>query len=323
MPILPHVFGDHPRGCGAHGVVHCEECSERGSSPRVRGSLSSCLIVSSLSGIIPAGAGLTILPQSPPCQTGDHPRGCGAHLTISMTFMARTGSSPRVRGSRENVFLLAVGHGIIPAGAGLTLTILATSSLLGDHPRGCGAHQHRIIRATSGTGSSPRVRGSHTSLKLKDLTGGIIPAGAGLTAMRTHQNSGRWDHPRGCGAHGCYGRYFHKWRGSSPRVRGSPYSLHLRHIPRGIIPAGAGLTTMGVIRIAQKRDHPRGCGAHKCNGKETYNGMGSSPRVRGSLPSVQRPALSNGIIPAGAGLTEAQGILSRSAWDHPRGCGAH
>ena len=72
------------------------------------------------------------------------------------------------------------------------------------------------------SGSSPRVRGSHIQVTYGFKPGGIIPAGAGLTFLPRNIASPFRDHPRGCGAHKAlkYGDHFFK--GSSPRVRGSP-----------------------------------------------------------------------------------------------------
>ena len=153
--------------------------------------------------------------------------------------------------------------------------------------------------------------------------GGIIPAGAGLTCEMKLQAWRYWDHPRGCGAHEAV--IFSKCgdSGSSPRVRGSHAREDTEEPQRGIIPAGAGLTTRMVFMATTRRDHPRGCGAHLAGLSNSSFKLGSSPRVRGSLfsPSSGWPLL--GIIPAGAGLTDLAASAHVRAEDHPRGCGAH
>ena len=106
-------------------------------------------------------------------------------------------------------------------------------------------------------------------------------------------------------------------------MRGSRLQRDDRRSREGIIPAHAGLTFLASFSHDPYRDHPRACGAHKCNGKETYNGMGSSPRMRGSRFKNYIQNLDVGIIPAHAGLTVC---LSWPHWprkDHPRACGAH
>ena len=214
-----------------------------GSSPRVRGSHTDRILQSKSLGIIPAGAGLTVIVLSEYKIPWDHPRGCGAHLKLKDVATMLSGSSPRVRGSLERVVRVAVEDGIIPAGAGLTFQFLRRDDLARDHPRGCGAHGAIIPGFGSCMGSSPRVRGSQKRRNKMATKKGIIPAGAGLTRRATHFTAAQWDHPRGCGAHLRLTEFDILELGSSPRVRGSPLSQKVLTFAPGIIPAGAGLTS--------------------------------------------------------------------------------
>ncbi len=172
---------DHPRGCGAHQREWQQQTTELGSSPRVRGSQVVTLAAARRRGIIPAGAGLTQSAQAARRHHRDHPRGCGAHIPTARWPRRAAGSSPRVRGSLK-CRVAPVGHArIIPAGAGLTSSATKSAWSIGDHPRGCGAHQHKRRGRTQKPGSSPRVRGSRFGLFQQVEQMGIIPAGAGLT----------------------------------------------------------------------------------------------------------------------------------------------
>ena len=111
--------------------------------------------------------------------------------------------------------------------------------------------------------------------------------------------------------------------GSSPRVRGSPFSSTEDRARARIIPAGAGLTLRQAASRRLRRDHPRGCGAHWKRRLERASARGSSPRVRGSRIQLPGRHWRLGIIPAGAGLTHRQERTGRLRRDHPRGCGAH
>ena len=51
----------------------------------------------------------------------------------------------------------------------------------GDHPRVCGEHQHTVMNAGRGWGSSPRMRGALMDAKTAIDGMGIIPAYAGST----------------------------------------------------------------------------------------------------------------------------------------------
>ena len=181
----------------------------------------------------------------------------------------------------------------------------------------------RLRQKSSTTGSSPRVRGSQYLEERDASDKRIIPAGAGLTLRQAASRRLRRDHPRGCGAHWKRRLERASARGSSPRVRGSRIQLPGRHWRLGIIPAGAGLTHRQERTGRLRRDHPRGCGAHREYTLVFTIRAGSSPRVRGSRGSRRRARRRLGIIPAGAGLTRFRPDRSRSCRDHPRGCGAH
>ena len=213
--------------------------------------------------------------------------------------------------------------GIIPAGAGLTRPVLPSPLCQRDHPRGCGAHYHTERNELPIVGSSPRVRGSRSSICTMTRLIGIIPAGAGLTTFRPIEYHLYRDHPRGCGAHPLLGDDFPLLQGSSPRVRGSPADWRCHPAGCGIIPAGAGLTTDQGRALGRGWDHPRGCGAHGAVSGAGEPLVGSSPRVRGSRRGGLQDGGSHGIIPAGAGLTSASLGFGSSDGDHPRGCGAH
>ena len=112
--------GDHPRACGAHSGVVRRSDSQKGSSPRMRGSPSSWRNISPSPGIIPAHAGLTSSGCTAYRASRDHPRACGAHDTDTITNRPLQGSSPRMRSSRRETELTKDHVGIIPAHAGLT-----------------------------------------------------------------------------------------------------------------------------------------------------------------------------------------------------------
>ena len=52
--------------------------------------------------IIPADAGSTIPIHRIRRSGKDHPRGCGEHLSVSVTVSSPVGSSPRMRGARDH-----------------------------------------------------------------------------------------------------------------------------------------------------------------------------------------------------------------------------
>ena len=131
--------------------------------------------------IIPAYAGLTSLLIGRKVAERDHPRVCGAHNVFSVGTIDEMGSSPRMRGSRAVFALSSHNLGIIPAYAGLTHIAADARHRSRDHPRVCGAHTMAVGLSAAATGSSPRMRGSPSSVSAARICIRIIPAYAGLT----------------------------------------------------------------------------------------------------------------------------------------------
>ena len=131
-----------------------------------------------------------------------------------------------------------------------------------DHPRGCGEHVDGLRAGPGGAGSSPRMRGAHTSFPLSSPLERIIPADAGSTHHPTRGCSLGGDHPRGCGEHFILFVYDSLVPGSSPRMRGAQGGFRVEDERLGIIPADAGSTDSYDTALSPNQDHPRGCGEH-------------------------------------------------------------
>ena len=91
----------------------------------------------------------------------------------------------------------------------------------------------------------------------------------------------------------------------------------------GITPAYAGNTCVACMPVVAYKDHPRVCGEHQQRPSPAEGGIGSPPRMRGTL-HVRRVLFAvDGITPAYAGNTLISGFAGRAVWDHPRVCGEH
>ena len=237
-------------------------------------------------GIIPAYAGNTFPDRPWSCRAEDHPRVCGEHILMALSYRASRGSSPRMRGTRDHGEIGERDGGIIPAYAGNTATVRRLRSVFGDHPRVCGEHRMMVFFAISTKGSSPRMRGTPMTRAGSTAKTGIIPAYAGNTPRPHGTCPATRDHPRVCGEHFPHLMLSFRREGSSPRMRGTHGQLSV-HIPAcGIIPAYAGNTVSHSRTRNATRDHPRVCGEHNnvchCNS----SARGSSPRMRGTRQSV-------------------------------------
>ena len=253
---------DHPRSCGANRRPTTLRRATCGSSPLVRGQLTSRLILTVLVRIIPARAGPTYCPGCAGVATSDHPRSCGANWSYSYKGSDTPGSSPLVRGQPFCAGANIRYTRIIPARAGPTNAGFDVVFFGADHPRSCGANcvSWRVVVCTSG--SSPLVRGQHLAYLLKSNEWRIIPARAGPTHGGASKPHWKPDHPRSCGANTQTGVANTARYGSSPLVRGQRERGYAVDTPVRIIPARAGPTSSFAVYSGVAADHPRSCGAN-------------------------------------------------------------
>ena len=171
----------HPRVCGEHKDVWKEEHTVAGSSPRVRGTHGSRAHVAHLVRFIPACAGNTQQSRSELRQFEVHPRVCGEHGSLFQVVGTDNGSSPRVRGTQENVPRQNPLGRFIPACAGNTQQGANSHLAMSVHPRVCGEHPWLIVDFKLDDGSSPRVRGTRQDRGQRHAQRRFIPACAGNT----------------------------------------------------------------------------------------------------------------------------------------------
>ena len=228
-----------------------------------------------------------------------------------------------MRGKRPQKRREPTQNRIIPARAGQTWSGHPWSGRSADHPRACGANLSWLVWWWPRNGSSPRVRGKLGGLPALVAHVRIIPARAGQTSACPRMRTASTDHPRACGANSEDVRRLLWSVGSSPRVRGKPFSsIRAPHLTR-IIPARAGQTQRQGRLQHGRPDHPRACGANVNPWTSSESMVGSSPRVRGKPRQVQSSGTPVRIIPARAGQTRTTGRPSPPATDHPRACGAN
>ena len=198
---MHEAYRDHPRVCGEH--KRRQQCNGRhsGSSPRMRGTHVKEFLAQTDDGIIPAYAGNTPQAERPEPTRRDHPRVCGEHGVVREPICRKTGSSPRMRGTRTPAPAQTEDTGIIPAYAGNTASCRVWSAASRDHPRVCGEHHGRVVKTSPTQGSSPRMRGTQLHGRHPVRMLGIIPAYAGNTMDFITATLTNGDHPRVCGEH--------------------------------------------------------------------------------------------------------------------------
>ena len=111
----------HPRACGEHFGLFLAFVAWAGPSPRMRGTLLGCFLLSLGGRSIPAHAGNTLPPASDPAPGSVHPRACGEHTFSVWRVASGRGPSPRMRGTRRASLWILFPRRSIPAHAGNTL----------------------------------------------------------------------------------------------------------------------------------------------------------------------------------------------------------
>ena len=151
----------YPRVCG--GTTMGASCSRRppGLSPRVRGNLDAGLGVVGVPGSIPACAGEPGRFSEEDIMPEVYPRVCGGTAAAVARMLRRQGLSPRVRGNRVLVWVVADAVRSIPACAGEPRPEVGNQYPGEVYPRVCGGtviDANRFSRQARGL--SPRVRGN-------------------------------------------------------------------------------------------------------------------------------------------------------------------
>ena len=250
---------------------------------------------------IPAHAGNSIHPAQRACMPPVHPRACGEQLAGIGAWHIAHGSSPRMRGTGFGLGVRHLLRRFIPAHAGNRRSKAALWPISTVHPRACGEQSelHRVSRLVCG--SSPRMRGTGHRTQPRECLTRFIPAHAGNRRRLAARQARTAVHPRACGEQRCSGRKRSKWRGSSPRMRGTAGQERPQPSAQRFIPAHAGNRRQQGCRPPEGSVHPRACGEQLACHVRHHANHGSSPRMRGTDQQVFPRDFGGRFIPAHAG----------------------
>ncbi len=211
---------DHPHACGDKYTFKSKELERTGSSPRVWGQAACDLLHYAYAGIIPTRVGTSAVCRSYFTSREDHPHACGDKLSRPTPCRAMRGSSPRVWGQVAKLLCDLGIMRIIPTRVGTRLYCYVLAEQQTDHPHACGDKYLPLGTHIKMTGSSPRVWGQDSILRLSFRLFLIIPTRVGTRQQRHNSRHRRTDHPHACGDKigGTASGYFNL--GSSTRVWG-------------------------------------------------------------------------------------------------------
>ena len=189
----------YPRVCGGTQGRPSAYQLVPGLSPRMRGNLhrdaSQCRDARS----IPACAGEPTRPPGRSSSPRVYPRVCGGTGAASGITCYGSGLSPRVRGNRVAVAVIAAMRRSIPACAGEPRACRLPPSTAWVYPRVCGGTYIGYCRVRMASGLSPRVRGNRLLAAGFALRVRSIPACAGEPWRRCKSDAPSSVYPHVCG----------------------------------------------------------------------------------------------------------------------------
>ncbi len=185
----------------------------------------------------------------------------------------------------------------------------------------CGGIRRRQFAALLHKGLSPRVRGNHSGVPVRNWHRRSIPACAGESVIRRCLACTSQVYPRVCGGIAPIAVIRIAMGGLSPRVRGNPFPASGRCDDVRSIPACAGESDPGTVRRGIVQVYPRVCGGIRRVADQSLPHQGLSPRVRGNQRNASRTCPHRGSIPACAGESASAPPASGRRRVYPRVCG--
>ena len=231
------------------------------------------------------------------------------------------GSSPRRRGAGRTWFRQSAGLGFIPAQAGSSAGLRPTRPARGVHPRAGGEQSRPMSCVSWSSGSSPRRRGAvaeHPDLAELD---GFIPTQAGSSRSARGSSGSPRVHPHAGGEQTIYAVLALPNVGSSPRRRGAVSQDLAQRISAGFIPTQAGSRSVPPGGRCRSGVHPHAGGEQLPLARPVIFWLGSSPRRRGAVESVDGLLVRSGFIPTQAGSRCRSRLRRRSGRVHPHAGG--
>ena len=129
---------NHPHACGDKALLLCVLLLGSGSSPRVWGQAHRSSFENFLQGIIPTRMGTSLGDVFFADKTRNHPHAYGDKSSLTSWSMCFAGSSPRVWGQEDILWVRPYLIRIIPTRMGTSLYLYPTHFQASNHPHAYG-----------------------------------------------------------------------------------------------------------------------------------------------------------------------------------------
>ncbi len=257
-----------------------------GSSPRLWGTLANSSQIRTNYRFIPTPVGNTITGKNNVKSMPVHPHACGEHTVCVVRPRTKSGSSPRLWGTRRSGTLMRFLRRFIPTPVGNTTEMERCRQEGPVHPHACGEHENQGSHSGAKSGSSPRLWGTLRKAPDFHAIDRFIPTPVGNT-RRSRMAYNRFSvHPHACGEHSRCGQYCSHRYGSSPRLWGTQRGQQPKGHGQRFIPTPVGNTSGGSGLRSFMAVHPHACGEHLQVALLVLQAFGSSPRLWGTQESA-------------------------------------
>ena len=253
--------------------------------------------------VVPAHAGVILLPLGVASLYSRRPRTRGGHPPMWQTFTAYGSSSPHTRGSSVRRLSLIIVAAVVPAHAGVIRAHVVPGGGGLRRPRTRGGHPTEFNGLAVQFSSSPHTRGSSSQSRTQSAATRVVPAHAGVIRPGGSPGNATSGRPRTRGGHPSSTLSNVAAIQSSPHTRGSSYTgVNLAPFPDG---------------------RPRTRGGHPRTAKDSSEDSSSSPHTRGSSDGADATGVHGGVVPAHAGVIPCGPHPHRSRHGRPRTRGGH
>ena len=189
--------------------------------------------------------------------------------------------SPRMRGWSWCFLLDGVRNKVIPANAGVILTVITLRKTRNSYPRECGGDPVNYCMYKNANLLSPRMRGWSQEGAEGKAYKTVIPANAGVI-LKSPSNFSLWKcYPRECGGDPCLIIQIYRQQWLSPRMRGWSLLHKIIVFSVNVIPANAGVILNLRNQNMNRISYPRECGGDPTTHALEVLSRELSPRMRG------------------------------------------
>ena len=187
MRILYVPSTVHPHACGEHIPRVFAKRLKIGSSPRLWGTFLGAGPTKWHTRFIPTPVGNIRDCRFEPNDPAVHPHACGEHVCVCTCSIFICGSSPRLWGTSGLGPSDEIVERFIPTPVGNISVSGPLFRVVPVHPHACGEHRmyHRLV--STPTGSSPRLWGTSSTVRVGLCRRRFIPTPVGNIKTSTSQ----------------------------------------------------------------------------------------------------------------------------------------